>query len=308
MTSPKYKIFFRQFWAWLGLEPLPRRAKRAPIRKSVALLVASSVGFVALMVVSAVALTPRLAVFDPTNVETSIEPMPSVESAVVETSSSPIPHTPKRTATAKPKKKPAQTETIKPTRKHVSPPKVIGVRYACAPLNVRTEPGLEAKILKQVPVRTKIHIMNRVDKDWRMVRFDKKNRWMYGPCLWKSPPAKLKPAPKVEKPKSSSTPSRPSKPSTSPKPQPKSSAPRVSTGVWDRLAKCESGGNWSETSGTFEGGLQFLNSTWLAQGGGKYARHAYDATREEQIAIAKKLQAAAGWGQWPVCSSKIGLR
>ena len=34
----------------------------------------------------------------------------------------------------------------------------------------------------------------------------------------------------------------------------------------------------------------------------------HEASREEQIAIAKKLQADAGWGAWPACSSKLGLR
>ena len=78
--------------------------------------------------------------------------------------------------------------------------------------------------------------------------------------------------------------------------------------VWDRLAQCESGGNWADTEGMFEGGVQFLNSTWLAEGGGKYAQHAYQATREQQIEIAERTLASGGWGQWPACSAKLGLR
>jgi len=77
--------------------------------------------------------------------------------------------------------------------------------------------------------------------------------------------------------------------------------------VWDRLAQCESGGNW-HIDAYHDGGLQFLPSTWTAYGGGQYARYAYQATREQQIAIAEKVQRAAGWGQWPVCSRRIGLR
>jgi hypothetical protein len=57
----------------------------------------------------------------------------------------------------------------------------------------------------------------------------------------------------------------------------------------------------------FEGGVQFLNSTWLAYGGGEYAQHAYDATKAQQIRVAERLLAAAGWGQWPVCSRRVGL-
>jgi resuscitation-promoting factor RpfB len=76
--------------------------------------------------------------------------------------------------------------------------------------------------------------------------------------------------------------------------------------VWDKLAQCESGGNWSINTGNgYYGGLQFSLSTWRAYGG---SGRPNEASREEQIAIAKKLQADAGWGAWPACSSKLGLR
>ncbi len=76
--------------------------------------------------------------------------------------------------------------------------------------------------------------------------------------------------------------------------------------VWDKLAECESGGNWSINTGNgYYGGLQFSLSTWRAYGGSGMP---HEASREEQIAIAKKLQADAGWGAWPACSSKLGLR
>jgi resuscitation-promoting factor RpfB len=85
------------------------------------------------------------------------------------------------------------------------------------------------------------------------------------------------------------------------------SAPSVASGsAWDKLAQCESGGNWHINTGNgYYGGLQFSLSTWHACGGsGLPSSH----SREEQIAIAKKVQAAAGWGQWPACSRKAGLR
>ncbi len=79
--------------------------------------------------------------------------------------------------------------------------------------------------------------------------------------------------------------------------------------VWDQLAKCESGGNWAINTGNgFYGGLQFTYSTWLGYGGGAYAPRADLATREQQIAIAEKTLAGQGWGAWPACSSKLGLR
>jgi hypothetical protein len=79
--------------------------------------------------------------------------------------------------------------------------------------------------------------------------------------------------------------------------------------VWDRLAQCESGGNWSINTGNgFTGGLQFVRSTWLGVGGGEYAPDAYLATREQQIDIATRVLASQGWGAWPGCTSMMGLR
>jgi uncharacterized protein YabE (DUF348 family) len=76
--------------------------------------------------------------------------------------------------------------------------------------------------------------------------------------------------------------------------------------VWDKLAQCESGGNWSINTGNgYYGGLQFSLSTWRAYGGSGYP---HKASREEQIRIAKKVQASDGWGAWPACTSKLGLR
>jgi uncharacterized protein YabE (DUF348 family) len=79
--------------------------------------------------------------------------------------------------------------------------------------------------------------------------------------------------------------------------------------VWDALADCESGGNWAANTGNgYYGGLQFLQSTWLAYGGGVYASLPSDATREEQIAIATKVRdAAGGYSPWPACASQLGL-
>ena len=89
-----------------------------------------------------------------------------------------------------------------------------------------------------------------------------------------------------------------------------SRVPTVPDGsVWDRLAQCESTGNWAINTGNgFHGGLQFTPQTWLAYGGGEYAPYAYQATREEQIAVAQKVQASQGWGAWPACTAKMGLR
>lgn len=86
-------------------------------------------------------------------------------------------------------------------------------------------------------------------------------------------------------------------------------APSVSDGsVWDTIAQCESGGNWSINTGNgFKGGLQFTDQSWKAFGGGAYASSADQASRAQQIAVAKKVQAAQGWGAWPGCTSKLGI-
>ncbi|MDK8764623.1 transglycosylase family protein [Corynebacterium sp. MSK218] len=92
--------------------------------------------------------------------------------------------------------------------------------------------------------------------------------------------------------------------------KPKSTAPAVAEGsVWDAIAQCEATGNWSINTGNgFSGGLQFTPSTWAAFGGNEYAPQAWQATREQQIAVAQKVQAAQGWGAWPACTAKLGLR
>lgn len=92
--------------------------------------------------------------------------------------------------------------------------------------------------------------------------------------------------------------------------KPAPSVPESSRGsVWDSIAQCESTGNWSINNGNgYSGGLQFAAGTWAGHGGTQYAPSAHLATREQQIAIAEKVQASQGWGAWPACTSKLGLR
>ncbi|WP_319641448.1 transglycosylase family protein [Brachybacterium squillarum] len=78
--------------------------------------------------------------------------------------------------------------------------------------------------------------------------------------------------------------------------------------VWDKVAQCESGGNWSINTGNgYYGGVQFSKSTWKAFGGTAYASTADLATKAEQIAIAKRTLKTQGPGAWPVCGKKAGL-
>lgn len=78
--------------------------------------------------------------------------------------------------------------------------------------------------------------------------------------------------------------------------------------TWDRVAACESGGDWSINTGNgFYGGLQFVQSTWEGFGGLDYAPRADMASRAQQIAIAENVLAVQGPGAWPVCSVRAGL-
>ena len=71
---------------------------------------------------------------------------------------------------------------------------------------------------------------------------------------------------------------------------------------WDRVAACESGGNWAINTGNgYHGGLQFSQGTWASHGGGEYATSANQATRDQQIAVAERVLASQGRGAWPVC-------
>lgn len=79
----------------------------------------------------------------------------------------------------------------------------------------------------------------------------------------------------------------------------------TATSVWDSLAQCESGGNWGISTGNgYSGGLQFSPGTWAAYGG---TGSAASASREQQIAVAEKVQAGQGWGAWPSCAAQLGL-
>lgn len=121
--------------------------------------------------------------------------------------------------------------------------------------------------------------------------------------------------PKEEAPVSRQTKRRVSGRSTQPKrrnPAPRRTqvqsvpANAVTGSVWDRLAACESGGNWAINTGNgYYGGVQFSLPTWRSVGGSGYP---HQASKAEQIKRAQILQARSGWGQWPACSAKLGLR
>jgi hypothetical protein len=79
--------------------------------------------------------------------------------------------------------------------------------------------------------------------------------------------------------------------------------------LWELIAACESSGRWHLNTGRFDGGLQFLPSTWRAHGGTTYAPTADKATKAQQIDIANRLSSGGDWLKpWPVCGKRAAAR
>jgi peptidoglycan hydrolase-like protein with peptidoglycan-binding domain len=79
--------------------------------------------------------------------------------------------------------------------------------------------------------------------------------------------------------------------------------------AWIALAKCESNSNWQINTGNgYYGGLQFARQSWLAVDGDEFAAYPHQATMEQQMIAAERLLDIQGWGAWPTCSRKVGLR
>jgi Transglycosylase-like domain len=78
---------------------------------------------------------------------------------------------------------------------------------------------------------------------------------------------------------------------------------------WLRSALCVHSheGSWRDPGAPFYGGMQFLLSTWYANGGGRYARYPHWATPGQQLQIAYNLWRRAGWNPWPNTARMCGL-
>lgn len=96
-------------------------------------------------------------------------------------------------------------------------------------------------------------------------------------------------------------------------------AARRTPDVWLRLADCETGGDrygrppyhpdWSYNGRSgFDGALQFAPSTWTANRPAGYPAFAWQASPAQQVVVAGRVLAEAGWGAWPACSRSVGLR
>lgn len=69
--------------------------------------------------------------------------------------------------------------------------------------------------------------------------------------------------------------------------------------MWDRIARCESGGRWNINTGNgYYGGLQFNLPTWRSVNGQDFASYPHQASRAEQITVANRLYAIRGTQPW----------
>ena len=92
---------------------------------------------------------------------------------------------------------------------------------------------------------------------------------------------------------------------SAPKPVTAAARPGDDT-IWQRLRNCEAGGRYDRNSGNgYYGAYQFSARTWRSLG---YKGLPHQAPPGVQDEAARKLQARSGWGQWPACARRIGVR
>ena len=60
--------------------------------------------------------------------------------------------------------------------------------------------------------------------------------------------------------------------------------------AWNKVAWCETHGNWKHQGWLYEGGLGILHSNWAYYGGYKFAHHAWLATPQQQVWVAMRIQ------------------
>ncbi|GAA1232419.1 hypothetical protein GCM10009665_23350 [Kitasatospora nipponensis] len=78
--------------------------------------------------------------------------------------------------------------------------------------------------------------------------------------------------------------------------------------VWDRVADCESDGDWTADTGNgYYGGLQIWPPTWREAGGSRYASRPDRASRRQQITVAQEILREQGWQAWASCARELGL-
>lgn len=168
-------------------------------------------------------------------------------------------------------------------------------------------PGPNVKSVGRLLWGQRVTVLGRVratasDPGWLRIRYGGEICYIRAVAIGRSkpPPMVVRTAP--------ASPAQPVSVGLGAPPPPPPVSRSVGGSVWDRLAGCESRGNWRINTGNgFYGGLQFTLGTWLDYGGGAYAPRADLASKSQQIAVAERLRAAKGWKPWPGCRRKLGL-
>lgn len=266
------------------MTPSPRRAMKPPIATRIVRLSAPILAALALL---------GVAIWGSANTQlpdTQPTPITSVSATPSSTTSPTASRTPTKSSTSSPT---PQVVQKRPTFSK----SVVATQYAETTVNKREEPTTSSPVKATVPSGSPVPLTSvRTQDGWRQT---KDGSWVKEENLTSEKPS----------PKPSASPTETSEPSAEPSPtrttRSRTNAPGVPYGVWDKLAQCESSGDWSINTGNgFYGGLQFTLSTWRAYGGTGLP---HENSREEQIRVGKKVQAGQGWGAWPACAAKLGL-
>ncbi|WP_168207645.1 SH3 domain-containing protein [Microlunatus elymi] len=185
-------------------------------------------------------------------------------------------------------------------------PRAIGTRFATTELLVRSTSGNDYNTVATVARGNTVKITGRTSNGRAEIVYNGGSRWVTAQYLSTSRPQSAatnstsRSGSRSTSVRATSTSSGGVDPSYSGKSR------NVSDSTWDQLAMCESSGNWSINTGNgFYGGLQFTLQTWRGFGGTGMPNQ---ASRSEQIRVAERILAVQGWGAWPACSSKLGLR
>jgi uncharacterized protein YgiM (DUF1202 family) len=193
--------------------------------------------------------------------------------------------------------KPKPDKPSKPKPDKPAPlPSVVATRYATTELLVRTTSGRDYQTVATVQRGDKVKITGSYRNGKAQIIYRSKVRWVTAEYLSKRKPGVSKPSGDGDSGSSGG----------GTDPSYGGGSRDVPNSTWDELARCESSGNWSINTGNgYYGGLQFSLQTWRGFGG---TGMPHQASRLEQIKIAERVLAVQGWGAWPACSRKLGLR
>jgi uncharacterized protein YraI len=190
-------------------------------------------------------------------------------------------------------------------------PKVVGTRYATTELLVRTTAGSDYKTVATVQRGQSVKITGTTKSGRAQIIYGGAVRWVTALYLSTTKPSTA-PATSGSSGSSGTSGSGTSTGSSGAAgtggvdPNWTGKSKNVADSIWDDLAMCEASGNWSINTGNgYYGGLQFALSTWREFGGLGMPNK---ATRLDQIKIAERVLAGQGWGAWPACTKKLGLR